>query len=105
MTSSCIDTGRHPITEPQYGHRCRKEFDKPGALVLGGFFTQEAVLQISSDLAPHEQDAFYARSTHNVYLKATDPQLPPTHPFNRQVASSKGLIADDEIPDDSMLDL
>ncbi|MEE2768483.1 MAG: 2OG-Fe(II) oxygenase [Actinomycetota bacterium] len=103
MTSSYIDTGRHPITDPRYGYRCRGEFDEAGALVLDGFFAQEAVLQVSSNLAPHEQDAFYASSTHNVYLTATDPQLSLTHPFNRQVASSKGLIADNEIPHDSPL--
>ena len=42
-------------------------------------------------------------TTHNVYLTPSDPALPDDHPYNRQVESSKGLIADDEIPTDSPL--
>jgi hypothetical protein len=48
-------------------------------------------------------EAFYANSTHNVYLTPQDPQFSDDHAFNRQVASSKGLIADDQIPTDSPL--
>lgn len=50
-----------------------------------------------------ETEAFYAGTTHNVYLTEAEPSLDSDHPFNRQVASSKGLIADDQIPADSPL--
>ena len=51
-----------------------------------------------------QQDkVFYAGSTHNVYLTDIDPALAADHPFNRQVVSSKGLIADDHIAADSPL--
>jgi hypothetical protein len=58
---------------------------------------------VLADASPREADAFYAGSTHNVYLTPPDPSLPDHHPFNRQVVSSKGLIADDEIPQESPL--
>ena len=50
-----------------------------------------------------EAEAFYANSTHNVYLTPLDPSLPDNHTFNRQVLSSKGLLADDQVPEDSPL--
>ena len=103
MTSPHIETSHCPIDDPRYVRRCREEFDKAGALVLKGFFSADAIAQVVSASAPLERDAFYANSTHNVYLTASDPQLSRAHPFNRQVTSSKGLIADDEIPDDSPL--
>lgn len=71
--------------------------------MLEEFFSETVVKAVVSALAPLEEAAFYAKSTHSVYLTITDPGLPPTHAFNRQVTSSKGLIANDEIPHDSPL--
>jgi hypothetical protein len=103
MLSPHIDTKRHPILDADYTARCRTGLDADGALVLGGFFTAEAIARVVAESAHRERDAFRAASTHNVYLTPSDPSLPATHPFNRQVASSKGLIADDQIPPDSPL--
>lgn len=101
--SSLIDLGRHPIADPSYVRECRERLDDAGALVLTGFVTAEAVRAIVDESVEREADAYYAGSTHNVYLTPSDPTRPAEHPFNRQVASSKGLIADDQIPDDSPL--
>ncbi len=38
-----------------------------------------------------------------MYLTPSDPELAPDHAFNRQVVSSKGLLADDQVPADSPL--
>ena len=103
MTSGHVDTDHHPLDDPAYAERCRAVLDADGALVLRRFFTGAAVARVLDESAPREREAFYARSTHNVYLTDPDPKLPPEHPFNRQVASSKGLIADDQIPADSPL--
>ena len=46
---------------------------------------------------------FYADTTHNVYLTDPDPSLPADHSFNRQIISTKGLIADDHVAADSPL--
>ena len=71
--------------------------------MLEGFFTHDAIGQIVDESAGREGDAFFAGSTHNVYLTPGDPSLPPDHPLNRQIVSTKGLIADDQVPDSSPL--
>jgi hypothetical protein len=98
-----LDTDEHPITDPEYAARCRATLDADGALVLKGFFTPEAIDEVVTESSPRETEAFYADSTHNVYLTPPDPAFGDDHPFNRQVKSSKGLIADDQIPSDSPL--
>lgn len=98
-----FDTKRHPITDDGYVARCRERLAHDGALVLRGFARASTIERIVAESAPREPDAFYAGTTHNVYLTPSDPALPDDHPYNRQVESSKGLIADDEIPTDSPL--
>jgi len=103
MTTRHLNTMRHPITDVAYIERCRARLDRDGALVLQGFAPQSTIDHIVAESAPHEVDAFYAGKTHNVYLTPPDPQFADDHAFNRQIVSSKGLIADDEIPVDSAL--
>ena len=103
MSCPHLRLDRHPLEDPGYRSRCREEFAAPGVLVLDGFFSSEAVAEVVAASADREDEAYYATSTHNVYLTQPDPGLPATHPFNRQVASSKGLLADDQIPADSPL--
>ncbi len=100
---SAIDGSRHPLNGWDYRRKCREMLETDGVLVLRGFFTVEAVARVVADSAPREDEAYYAISTHNVYLTPSDPDLADDHPFNRQVVSSKGLLADDQIPVDSPL--
>ncbi|MFK8023423.1 MAG: 2OG-Fe(II) oxygenase [Ilumatobacter sp.] len=101
MTPDHLDTQRHPISDAAYVADCREQLDADGALVLPGFARPASVEQIVEQSAGREAEAFYADSTHNVYLTPPDPGFADDHPFNRQVASTKGLIADDAIPADS----
>ena len=103
MTTKHLDTTKHAITDESYIAACRDRLNRDGALVLDGFATAEAIEQIVAQSAPHEADAYYTGKTHNVYLTPSNPELADDHPHNRQVDSSKGLIADDEIPTDSPL--
>jgi hypothetical protein len=96
-----VDVGR--LTDADFVAACRSELDRAGALVVSGFFSPDAIATVVSEAEPRESEAFYAASTHNVYLTDPDPGLPADHAFNRQVASSKGLIADDQIRPDSLL--
>ncbi len=98
-----VDTGRHRLDDPAYARACRRRLEEAGALVLRGFFTPHAIDRVLGETAHRAGDAYYASSSHNVYLTPVDPDLGPTHPYNRQVVSSKGLIADDQIPGDSPL--
>jgi len=102
-TRHIINSETHPITDEQYAQRCKTQLDAAGALVLPRFFRAEAIDAIVAESAPHEDAAFYAGSTHNVWLTPNDDALPHDHVFNRQIVSSKGLIADDQIPADSPL--
>ena len=103
MTHQHLDTAAHPLDDTAYVADCRDQLDAVGALVLGGFFTDQAIAQVVAESAPGEQGAFYVNSTHNVYLTPNNPDLASGHSYNRQVASSKGLIADDQIAADSPL--
>ena len=101
--SAHLDTIRHPITDAGYIAECRDALDRDGALVLHGFATAPTIDEIVKQSAGREPHAFYANTTHNVYLTPVDDRLATDHPFNRQVDSTKGLIADDEVPADSPL--
>jgi len=103
MTSRHINTEDHQLTSADYAAQCRAQLDEAGALVLPQFFRADAIDAIVAESAPHEGAAFYAGSTHNVWLTPNDDALPADHVFNRQIVSSKGLIADDQIPPRSPL--
>jgi hypothetical protein len=103
VITPAIDVVRHAIGDERYAASCRAQLDGSGALVLPGFFRREAIERVVRESAHREAEAFYARSTHNVYLTSSNPDLGVDHPFNLQVTSSKGLIADDQIPADSPL--
>lgn len=96
-------TSAHPLNNDDYVAQCKAKLDAVGALVLDGFFAAESIAQAVADSKGQIHDVFYAGSTHNVYLTETNPDLATDHPFNRQVVSSKGLIADDQIPRSSPL--
>ncbi len=98
-----LNAANHPIHDFAYAQQCRARLDEAGALVLSNFFRRESIAEVIKQSEPFEANAFYASSTHNVYLTPPDPALPDDHTFNRQIVSSKGLIADDEVPGDSPL--
>lgn len=103
MTTKHLDTKQHPIADSAYIASCKERLDKDGAIVLRGFARPETIQQIVAESVPHEESAYYTGKTHNVYLTPNDETLADDHPYNRQVVSSKGLIADDEIPEHSPL--
>ncbi len=103
MIAEYVDTRRHPIADTDYVEQCRQRLERDGALVLVGFFAEKAIDQVVVESGHRRDDAYFASSTHNVYLTPSDPSRPGDHPFNRQIVSSKGLIADDQIPANSPL--
>lgn len=98
-----LNSSAHAIDDASHVARCRQQLDRDGALVLSQFFTSEAIAEVIAQSEPRESDAYYAKSTHNVYITPPKPELGDDHTYNRQIVSSKGLIADDEIPADSPL--
>lgn len=92
-----------PIANEEFISKCKAVLDRDGALVLPGFLTDCAVSAICNEGEAKIGSAFFCASNHNVYLTPKDEALDESHPFNRQVVSSKGLIADDQIDGDSPL--
>ena len=67
-----IDHTRHPINDAAYQNQRREEFDQLGALVLRRFFSPEFVNCVVAESTDRQSEAFYANSTHNVYLTPPD---------------------------------
>lgn len=98
-----VDVARHRIDDPVVRAAHRERLDHDGALVLEGFLRPDVVERLIADHDADEANAFFAAGTHNAELTEPLADLPADHPRNRQIVSSKGLIADDQIPDGSPL--
>lgn len=103
LTDELIDARQCPLGRAAFRVRCKQTLDEKGVVVLPQFLTREAVASIRGDGEQNQHLAFYTSSRHNIYLKPFDPQLPAGHPRNREVASSKGCITTDQIPQGSAL--
>lgn len=98
-----VETRCYPLDDPGFRAVCRDTLERTGALVLPDFMTPDAVASVRREGITGEPDAFFCTQRHNVYLCPPDPAYPAGHPRNREVASSKGCIADDQIPPSSAL--
>jgi hypothetical protein len=98
-----VDCDRYPLTDPGFRARCKSELDHNGVLTLESFLVDAAIDTIRDEGLQHQHLAYFASDSHNIYLKPDDSELPPTHPRNRKVTSSKGCISDDQIPRGSAL--
>jgi len=92
-----INLDAHPIGDAGFQDRCRSTLDEQGALVLAGFFSPAFRRAVLDEVDGREHQAFYANSTHNIWLTPPDRSQPADHIFNRQIVSTKGLLADDQI--------
>ena len=91
------------LDDANFIRQCKDSLDSEGTLVIPDFFSPEAIHNVLQQSVRKEPEAYFANSTHNVYLTPVDVNLPSDHTYNRQVISSKALIADDQIPADSPL--
>jgi hypothetical protein len=98
-----IVTSKHPISSSAYLAECKTSLDRDGVLVLPNFLTDEAIVQVKAEGQQKISNAYFCVSKHNVYLKPTDANYPSDHPRNWEVTSSKGLIGDDQIDNNSPL--
>ena len=98
-----IDLAAHPLGDRAYQDVARAAFDEAGVLCLDGFLRQDALDQMVAEADACAPLAYFANSTHNVYLTPPDESLPDTHVYNRQITSSKGCITTDQVPEESGL--
>lgn len=98
-----VDLNRYPLADETLRSKCRETLARDGALVMHSFLTPAAVAAVCDEGERNRHKAFYCTEQHNVYLTPPDSQFAPDHVRNRTVASSKGCIADDQVPRDSAL--
>ncbi|WP_254055037.1 phytanoyl-CoA dioxygenase family protein [Kiloniella sp. EL199] len=101
--TSIVDLKKHPISDTDFMQSCQTKLDQNGALVLEGFLLPEVVALIKAEGEKYEGQAYFCAQKHTVYLSPQDPEFSNSHPRNRLVASSKGCITDDQIPQNSPL--
>jgi len=98
-----VDTKKHPLHQEAFRQSCKKQLDDDGALVLEGLLSAETIKDLVKEAIDKEHLAYYCENSHNIYLKPIDESLPAEHPRNQIVASSKGCITDDQVPNESAL--
>ncbi len=98
-----VDLEKYPLGNEKFRAECKCTLDEYGALVLRSFVKPEAIRTIQDQGREHQHLAFYTVSDHNIYLTPADDAYHSDHPRNRLVASSKGCITDDQIPNESAL--
>ena len=91
------------MSDASFRDECRAALESNGALVLPDFLSPAATDAVLSEALQQQHLAYFCEQKHNVYLTESDPTLPPDHPRNRTVSSSKGCITDDQVPSESVL--
>jgi len=98
-----VDLERYPLDDERFRSTCRESLDADGRLVLPSFLTTGALESVRNEGREKRNLAYYCPQHHNVYLTPPDPAFPADHARNREVASSKGCITDDQVAADSPL--
>ena len=92
-----VDLDRHPLGDAQFRARSRATLDTEGVVVLESLIRPRALSAMQTEAQSGQDQAYFCKQSHSVYLTPPDPMHAPTHPANRQVSSSKGCICDDVI--------
>ena len=98
-----IDLDTYPIEDPHFKEQCLLELINDGVLTLPQFLRPNAIEQLVQETERQKHNAFFTKSTHNVYLTPKRSELGSDHVFNRQLSSSKGCITTDQVPQKSHL--
>ena len=101
--SGIVDLSAYPLTNIEFGTKCRASLTRAGALRMPGFLLPAAIEQMRQEGEHGRPAAYYCTTKHNVYLSPSDSAYAHDHPRNRQVESSKGCITDDVLTTDSTL--
>ncbi len=80
-----------------------RELDTSGIVVLSNLISSEAIRALQEEAASLKEKSYRSRSVYNLYVLPEDKNLGPNEPRNRKFQTTKGCIADDQIPQDSIL--
>lgn len=100
---------RYPIDRPRTAvaralvGRCRAELAASGCFCLEGFLRAETVERLASEAAALAPAVYHTRTRHNPYFSVDDTRFPEDHPRRWFMDRSNGLLAYDQIPQDSDL--
>lgn len=78
-------------------------FQSSGILVLEHFFTGTVLQKMINEANTLAGQAFYETVTGNAYLKPCDASLPAEHALNTTESTTVGVVAYDQLPQDSIL--
>jgi hypothetical protein len=98
-----INIDAYPVLDQTFRDQSKMTLDQTGVLILPSFLRPNAISSIYKEGQDGRDRAYFCKQKHNVYLIEPDTSLPPDHPRNREVLSSKGCICDDIIAVDSPL--
>lgn len=104
-----VDLARYPIADPgsaagaAFRQACRKRFLEDGLCMLPEFIRPEALETLARVAEGFAGDAWFCRSTHNVYLTGHDPATPAGDVAIRQERTFVGSIPYDRIGKGSSL--
>ena len=101
--SKNIISTSYSINDSDYRKVCKETLDRGGVLVLPDFIGRQAIIAMKEEAQLGLSEAYFCSSNHNVYLSLPDDNYPDDHPRNLQVISSKGLIGDDQLREESPL--
>ena len=101
--SQIVNLQEYPITDNDFQQKSFQAVEDKGVLTLPGFLTDESLALIQQEGEDKQDQAYFRKQKHNVYLTPQDDQYPKDHSFNRQIESSKGCITDDQIALESPL--
>lgn len=99
----------YPIDAPNsaggaaFMQACRNRFLEDGLCTLPEFIRPEALEILAVEANRRTDDAWFCKSTHNVYLSQSDPRTPPGDVTRRQERTSVGSVPYDRIGEDSLL--
>ncbi len=103
VLASLVDLDAHPLADEDFRRACKRTLDETGALVMPGFLRPDCVDAVRREGDSNKHRAYYTSNAHNIYLTPRNPDFPDDHVRNHEVASSKGCITTDQIPDESPL--
>ena len=83
--------------------KIKDEPDKTDILVLRDFVSASSLKELQEEATELKKNGFRTESVYNVYVKPEDKSLPPDSPRNKKQRSIKGIVADDQIPEKSIL--
>lgn len=98
-----IDLNKYQLSDDSFKESNRSQFKRDGVLILPDFLSKKAIESVQAEGVQNQDKAYYCTDQHNSYQMPFDPEYAADHPRNKLVDSSKGCLADDQIPENSAL--